>query len=269
MAERDQYFLGHSVVEQKRLQQQARELADESRRFFERIAIPTGAHVVEIGCGPQGCLGLLADRVGPTGAVVGVEMSEHAVELARGFVAEQELANVEVRHGNGKATGLPRASFDVATARLVLVNIPEPEDVVAEMAALVRPGGVVALHEADWGMVLCDPPLPAWDTMIRAFLGYSQANGIDHLIGRRIGRLLRTSGLKDVRINPLLHIYDVHHSRRTLFPEFARNLRDRMVTNGFMTEDEFGRCHESLERHLADPDTLVIWAYFQASATKP
>ena len=269
MAERDQYFLGHSVVEQRRLQQQARDLADESRRLFEQIAIPTGAHVVEIGCGPQGCLGLLADRVGPTGAVVGVEMSEHAVELARRFVTEQELANVEVRHGNGKATGLRRASFDLATARLVLVNIPEPEDVVAEMAALVRPGGVVALHEADWGMVLCDPPLPAWDTMIRAFLGYSLANGIDPLIGRRIARLLRTSGLKDVRINPLIHIYDVNHSRRTLFPEFARNLRDRILANGIMTEDEFESCHESLERHLADPDTLVIWAYFQASATKP
>ena len=40
MAERDPYFLGHSVVEQQRLQQQARELADESRRFFQQIAIP-------------------------------------------------------------------------------------------------------------------------------------------------------------------------------------------------------------------------------------
>ncbi len=268
MAERDPYFLGHSVVEQQRLQQQARDLANESRRFFEQIAIPTGAHVVEIGCGPQGCLGLLADRVGPTGTGVGVEMSEHAVELARRFAAAEELANVEVRHGNGKATGLPRASFDLATARLVLVNIPEPEHVVAEMAALVRAGGVVALHEADWGMVLCDPPLPAWDTMIRAFLDYSAANGIDPLIGRRIARLLRTSGLKDVRINPLIHIYDVHHSRRTLFPEFARNLRDRMVANGVMTEQVFASCHESLERHLADPDTVVIWAYFQAWATK-
>jgi len=269
VAERDPYFLGHSVVEQQRLQQQARDLAEESRRFFDQIPIPTGAHVVEIGCGPQGCLGLLADRVGPTGTVVGVEMSEDAVELARRFVAAEKLANVEVRHGNGKATGLPRVSFDLATARLVLVNIPEPEGVVAEMAALVRPGGVVALHEADWGMVLCDPPLPAWDTMMRAFLGYSAANGIDHLIGRRIARLLRTSGLEDVRINPLVHMYDVKHRRRTLFSEFARNLRDRIVANGIMTEREFAGCHESLERHLADPDTLVIWTYFQAWATKP
>ena len=41
------------------------------------------------------------------------------------------------------------------------------------------------------------------------------------------------------------------------------------MANGIMTESEFERCHESLERHLADPDTLVIWAYFQAWATKP
>jgi len=81
-------------------------------------------------------------------------------------------------------------------------------------------------------------------------------------------RLLRTSGLKDVRINPLIHIYDANHSRRTLLPEFARNLRDRMAANGIMTEQAFESCHESLERHLADPDTLVVWGYFQAWATK-
>lgn len=147
--------------------------------------------------------------------------------------------------------------------------MPEPEAIVAEMAALVRPGGVVALHEADWGMVVCDPPLPAWDRMIQAFLSYSRANGIDPLIGRRVAGLLRTSGLKDVRLNPLMHVYDVNHSRRTIFPQFAGNLRERILANGIMTDDEFDGCRGSLERHLADPDTLVMWAYFQAWATKP
>ena len=105
--------------------------------------------------------------------------------------------------------------------------------------------------------------------MIQAFLTYSRANAIDPLIGRRIARLLRTSGLKDVRINPLIHVYDVNHSRRTILPQFAGNLRERMLTDGVMTADEFDGCRQSLERHLADPDTLVMWAYFQAWATKP
>jgi hypothetical protein len=37
------------------------------------------------------------------------------------------MDNVQVRQGNAAETGLPRESFDLATARLVLVNIPEPD----------------------------------------------------------------------------------------------------------------------------------------------
>jgi hypothetical protein len=127
MAHADQYFLGHSSVEQRRLQQQAEELAEESAQLFDRIGLAQGSRVVEIGCGPQGCLELLSSRVGPTGSVVGVELSHHAVQLAREFLSERRINNVEVRQGHAADTGLPRESFDLATARLVLVNIPEPE----------------------------------------------------------------------------------------------------------------------------------------------
>ena len=269
MASGDKYFLGHSFTEQRRLQQQAEDLAADSIWLFDQLRLSPGSRVVEIGCGPQGCLEILAERVGQTGSVVGVEMSEEAVALARAFVAQRQLGQVDVRQRDAKATGLPRNTFDLATARLVLVNVPEPEAIVTEMARLVKPGGVVALHEADWEMVFCDPPLPAWNRMIQAFLDYSKANAIDPLIGRRIARLLRTSGLTNIRINPFIHIYDVNHSRRTLLPQFAGNLRDRMLANRIMVEREFEACRQSIERHLADPDTVVMWAYFQAWGTKP
>ena len=265
----DKYFLGHSSTEQRRLQQQAAELAADSIWLFDQLRLSPGCRVVEIGCGPQGCLQILAERVGRAGSVVGVEVSEDAVALARAFVAQHQLGCVEVRHGDAKATGLPRSTFDLATARLVLINVPEPEAIVAEMAALVKPGGVVALHESDWEMVLCDPPLPAWNRMIQAFLEYSRVHAIDPSIGRRIARLLRANGLTDIRINPFIHVYDVKNPRRTLLSQFAGNLRDRILANGIMTGDEFEGCRESIERHLADPDTVVMWPHFQAWGTKP
>jgi ubiquinone/menaquinone biosynthesis C-methylase UbiE len=42
-------------------------------------------------------------------------------------VAEQGLTNVEVIQADARNTGLPPASFDVAHARTVLVNVPDPE----------------------------------------------------------------------------------------------------------------------------------------------
>src|SRR5207244_4846988 len=130
MAQPDPYFLGYRQAEQERLQRQAQELAGEARWLFDRIGLLAGQRAVEIGCGPQGCLDLLAERVGPAGTVVGVERNERAARQARSFVADRCLANVEVLQGDAKATGLPRGSFDLAHARLVLVNVPEPEQIV-------------------------------------------------------------------------------------------------------------------------------------------
>jgi ubiquinone/menaquinone biosynthesis C-methylase UbiE len=136
--QRDEYLLGHSANEEERLRRQPQELAPDSRRLLDQLNIRPGDQAIDIGCGPQGILDLLSERVGANGKVVGLERSESTVQLARQFIAENDLRNVEVRQADAKATGLPRASFDVVHARLVLVNVPEPQRVVEEMIALAR-----------------------------------------------------------------------------------------------------------------------------------
>jgi ubiquinone/menaquinone biosynthesis C-methylase UbiE len=158
MSDADAYFLGYRQVEQDRLARQAQELAADSEWLFDHVGVPAGWRVIEIGCDPQGCLGLLAGRVGATGRVVGVERSAEQVQRARRFVADGHLTNVEVLHADARETGLAAHSFDLATARLVLVNVPQPQALVREMVRLVRPGGVVALHEAEATTQRCDPP---------------------------------------------------------------------------------------------------------------
>src|SRR5690348_8603627 len=91
MASSDPYFLGYRPTELTRLQQQAQQLAEEARWLFDQLDLPPGAQVIEIGCGPQGCLDLLAERVGPQGAVVGLERNAASVQLAQQFVAERHL----------------------------------------------------------------------------------------------------------------------------------------------------------------------------------
>jgi len=122
MSERDHYFLGYRRAEQERLQKQAEELGHEARWLLDQIGLPSGARALEIGCGPRGCLDLLAERVGASGSVVGIERSEESVAFAREFAAERDLRNVEVLEGDARSAGLEKESFDLVTARLVLVN---------------------------------------------------------------------------------------------------------------------------------------------------
>ena len=92
MMQIDQYLPGYRQAEQEGLQRQAQMLAGDAQALFDQIGVFSGAQVVEIGCGPQGYLDLLAERVGPGGTVMGVERSEDAVRLAKRFVADRKLA---------------------------------------------------------------------------------------------------------------------------------------------------------------------------------
>jgi SAM-dependent methyltransferase len=270
MPQRDEYFLGYRRAEQERLKEQALQLADESSRLFDRVALAAGARVVEIGCGPQGCLDLLARRVGPLGSVIGVERSEDAVDLARGLVREQGLTNVEIIHGDARSTGLTRDGFDLVTSRLVLVNVPHPEQIIAEAFALVKPGGIVAFHEADYIAHVCDPPLPAWDRAVDILNSYSASAGIDLFVGRKLPRMLRAAGLVDVEAQPLIHIYPPGNGRRSILLDFVENLSQRLVETGTASPTELKTVKDALCRHLADPDTLVVSHLFiQAWGRKP
>ena len=67
MSQPDPYLLGYRKGEQDHLERQALELAGESARLFDEVGIREGWQVVEIGCGPRGCLELLSERVGASG----------------------------------------------------------------------------------------------------------------------------------------------------------------------------------------------------------
>lgn len=266
----DQYFLGHRAAEQRRLQHQAERLAGEAAWLFDRVGPLDGASVVELGTGPRGNLDALAERVGPTGTVAGIELNREAVELARRLVAERGLQNVTPMHGDARSSGLPGGYFDLATARLVLVNVPEPEQIVAEAVRLTRPGGTVACHEADALTRICDPPLYAWTRLMDLLRQYAESNGIDLFVGRRLPKLLRDAGLVDIQSRPIVHIDPPGHPRRSILPNFVENLKERLIAHRLIQRDELEHLQSVVRRHLDDPETLVLSDLFvQAWGRKP
>ena len=260
-----QYALGYRDQEQERLGRQAAELAPEAEELFDAIGVDAGARVVELGCGPRGCLEQLSRRVGPAGSVVGVEVSEQSVALARAIVEEAGLGNVEVRAGDARSTGLAEGSFDLVTVRLVLVNVPRPQEIIAEALRLARPGGAVAFHEIDWAAFMCDPPLKAWDQAIDLFAAIAGGGGANYYIGRQLARLLREGGAVEVSVRPIMHAYPPGNPRRTLLLDFAGNFEQRAIEQGLITAPEFTALKANLARHIADPATTVfVGPYVQA-----
>lgn len=265
------YVLGSSDPERQRLVRQARVFAAEASWLLDQAGAKPGWRAVDVGCGPIGIMNLLCDRVGPTGETVGVDSEARMIAMARDVAAELNLANLTLVEAGATGTGLERASFDFAHARLLLVNVPDPERVVAELAALVRPGGVVALQELDWVSWICQPPHPAWDRLRDALRDFRARRGLDVHMGGQLPGLLRGAGLGEVGFRAVCPAYiDGTGDDHTLLVTFAKLHGAELVADGLVAADELASLMAELEAHLADPATITFYCLFcQAWARKP
>jgi len=252
------YALGADQDETARLQRQSDELRPEAEALLARIGLRPGDAAIDLGCGPSGILGLLSAAVAPGGRVVGLDADPAHVTAAAAAAGRSGLGNVKVIRGDARHTGLPAASFDLVHARTLLVTIPEPAEVLAEMVRLARPGGRVAGQEPDVEHALCYPPLSAWDRLREIFRAAATRAGADLNIGRRLAEMYRQAGLVDVQVQVHASAYPVGHSRRTVIPDLVRSLRPVIAERGVAGDAELDRVDLAVRRHLARPDTLMM-----------
>jgi SAM-dependent methyltransferase len=177
---------------------------------------------------------------------------------------------VRVIEADARRTALPAESFDLVYARLILVNIPDPEHVVAEMVRLVKPGGWVACEEADAGAMICHPPHPAYARLTNTLKTLYRHDGADLLIGRRLQQLLNATGVLDIGVEARADVPPAGHPRRTLLLDILQAMRGKIIEQGLLTTAELDRLDCDARQHLADSHTLVMpHLSFMAWGRKP
>ncbi|GAA1849581.1 hypothetical protein GCM10009836_31700 [Pseudonocardia ailaonensis] len=143
------YILDGDDADLRRLLGIAEVSADMARDGFRRAGVAEGWRALDCGCGPIGGLAVLAELVGPTGRVVGVDIAPATVARARQVTAELGLDTVEVVDGDLHRLDADRLGgpFDVAFSRLFLMHQPDPVATLRRIGALLRPGGMLVLQE--------------------------------------------------------------------------------------------------------------------------
>jgi SAM-dependent methyltransferase len=264
------YALGSSQDESARLLRQADELAADSAALLDRTGLRPGHSAIDLGCGPRGVLELLAERVAPGGRVVGLDADPAHTAMAAEFAAALELPGVEIMTGDAMRTGLPSGSFDLVHARTLLINVPQPAELVAEMVRLARPGGRVAALEPDCEYRMCYPPDHAYARLSEIFPVVFGRNGADCMIGRRVPELFRQAGLADVGVEARVQMYPPGNTRRTILPDLVGSMRAQVVEMGLASEAELDELDAAARAHLADPCTIAVSALsFLAWGRKP
>ncbi len=253
------YALGTNPGESARLQQQADELAPHSAALLDQIGLRPGQCVIDLGCGPRGIVDLLASRVSPGGQVVGLDANPAHTAMAAGFAAAQGLDCVQIVTADARATGLPSTAFDLVHARTLLVNVPEPAEVVAEMVRIARSGGRVAVLEPDTELSLCHPPNQAFDRLGEIFDAAFRRNGADPFIGRRVPELFRLAGLTDVGVEVRPQVFPPGHTRRTIRLDLVRSMRPQIIEMGLASEIELDDLDTAARAHVQDPHTITMY----------
>jgi SAM-dependent methyltransferase len=139
--------MGHADLEIERLQIQARIIGGVTRRLIQECGIRSGMRVLDIGCGAGDVSMLLAEAVSDVGTVVAIDREPRAIEIARARANAAGYQQIEFAVMSDDA--LPgRPPFDAAIGRYVLCHQADPVDMVRQAARAVRPGGIIAFHEA-------------------------------------------------------------------------------------------------------------------------
>ncbi|MGH7182938.1 MAG: class I SAM-dependent methyltransferase [Nitrospiraceae bacterium] len=115
-----------------------------NHRLVADARLRAGMQVLDLGSG-TGYPALLAARtVGPNGSVVGVDLAEQMLDVARRKAIALGLSNVTFRTSDATTVPFEPSSFDAVTSRFCLMFVPEVPKAAAEIARVLRPGGWVA-----------------------------------------------------------------------------------------------------------------------------
>lgn len=263
----DGYALEISDVEIARYQMMARRAQASEAELWAEAGISSGARIADVGCGPAAALALMAQAVGPTGWVSGVDGDDGALSRARILLADAGVENADLRLGRADATGLESEAFDTVVLRHVLAhNGGSEQRIVNHLATLVRPGGCVYMVDVDLSAMRMHPPSIDLIDLTAKYVDFHSGMGNDPQVGLRLSELASHAGLEIIHFRGWFDVTEAPLGMRP--PSWA--VREAMVAAGVASDADVSRWAAALEAlDQAKERPLIFPAFFAVVARRP
>ncbi len=215
------------------------------QRTYAYMQIQTGYKVLDVGCGPATDTIPLAQLVGSTGEVGGVDYDETMVAEADQR-AEKAGVNAWVKHKRADASSLPFESeyFDSCRSERLFQHLLNPEQALFEMTRVTKTNGWVVVLDTDWGTTSIDTDEVDLERKLTRFLAeHAQHNGFS---GRQLYRMFKKQGLAEVTFE----VFPIAVTSYTLTRQILtldRSEQEALAAN-IMTQDELRRLQASFEQ---------------------
>jgi demethylmenaquinone methyltransferase/2-methoxy-6-polyprenyl-1,4-benzoquinol methylase len=181
---------------------------------MKRMNVQKGKKALDVCCGTADWTIALAEAVGPTGEVVGLDFSQNMLNVGKQKVTEANLNQVTLIHGNAMELPFPDHSFDYVTIGFGLRNVPDYLQVLKEMNRVLKPGGIAVCLETSQPTLIGYRQLfyfyfrfimPLFGRMFaKSFSEYSwlQESARDFPGVKELAGLFKQAGFKDVTYKP-------------------------------------------------------------------
>jgi SAM-dependent methyltransferase len=196
---------------------------------------------------------LLAELVGPTGEVVGVDFSRAQIEQAH-ILLPPKLKNVRFLEASATGTGLPRESFDLVYSRFLLIHLTDPELALQEMFELLKPNGILVCEDGDLTSAGSEPP-SSLQGFSDLFGRLGPKWGVDYTLGRRLFQMVAAANFSRPQITLNQPAFSVGENKRLLELSVAE-AGSSFVRAGLITEEELTQTLLDMKR-VGDDETVL------------
>ena len=259
------YVIRGGAEGRARLRILARALWPTTERLLHSAGITPGMSCLDVGCGGGDVSFALARLVGALGRVVGVDLDETKLQLAREEAARDGLQNVEFHKSSVEELAID-SEYDLVYSRFLLTHLHDPAAALRRMARAAKPGGVIIVEDIEHSGAFSHPASAAIAREIYVYNEVVRRRGADPDIGPRLPGLFREVGLTDAHMS-LAQPVSIAGEAKRVHQITLENIRPAVVAAGVATDAEVDALMRDLDALTNDPDSLVsfprvfqVWA---------
>jgi ubiquinone/menaquinone biosynthesis C-methylase UbiE len=160
-------------------------------------SLHAGLSLLDVGCGPGTITADLAARVAP-GRVMGIDASAEVIARAATGRRDAMPGNVSFAVGDAYAVDAVDGTFDVVHAHQVLQHLTDPVAALREWRRVLRPGGLLAVRDSDYGAFTWAPAEPGINRWLALYHAVTRRNRAEADAGRYLLGWVQRAGFRDI-----------------------------------------------------------------------
>ena len=227
-----------------------------TRELLTNVGLDTGWRVADIGCG----IGLnalwMAKRVGPSGWVAGVDLSEEQMRIASANAETAGIKNVLFQQGTATQPWLPRGEFDLVYSRFLLCHLMDPVAALEEMSSLLKPGGVLVCEDFIASTIKTYPETRAYVRLSEIYPIMDAKRGVNSDAGASLHRYFQSTGFRSPEIAMKQPAF-LRGEEKRFWEVTLREAMPAIVEAGVARKEDLEQICDEM-RTIADDDTILL-----------